>query len=120
MDWSDATRSAILVGHLTVVGFAVLTIRCAKLSLRKVSAALVGGVSLSWAAFYVWVIPTFWNTHTSPETARDLAPIMSRIAGAMTVVALLLILWIIRRAENVRDSAVANAAERLRVAFGNE
>lgn len=114
MDWGDLTRLAILVGYASAVGIGVWTVGFARLPLRKFAAVTVTLVALAWFHFYLWVVPTFWNTYQTPETWRAWAPIFSRIAGGLTVVGLHLVLWTIRKAESTQNAAIELAAKHLR------
>lgn len=119
MDWDDFTRLLTLVGHLSVIVAAGVSWRRVKLPIRRMATALVVIVSSSWALFYLWVVPTYWGDSVVSEASRNLAAAMSRLAGTVTVLCLLGLLWAIRGGEHQDEDDVRVAAERLRRYLGD-
>lgn len=113
MSWIDLTRIITLAGYLTAAGVAIRQVCATQLRQRRRSLILIAVVAVSWVLFYSWITPAAWGGSPVSSSTRELWASASRIAHAVTIVGLLVMLRAIDIAERAEARAVELAAEQL-------
>ena len=97
MDWHDVTRLLILLGYLTIIGLAHYEARQVARWGHKIGLYFMSAVAASWAWFYITVIFSAFPNETLAW--------MSRLAHAPTLAYGFFLLYMARRAHDLREAA---------------